>query len=52
MVNCCFAREQKEDVTLLNRAQDLGEEGLRQAKLSYLPVDFLRKDTVRIAPAK
>jgi len=51
MVNCCFARAQKADVTLLNRAQDLGEEGLRQAKLSYLPVDFLRKYTVRVAPA-
>ena len=50
MVNCCFARSQKPAITLLNRAQDLGEEGLRQAKLSYLPTDFLRKYTVRIAP--
>jgi len=50
MVNCCFARSQKADVALLNRAQDLGEEGLRQAKQSYLPVDFLRKYTVRITP--
>ena len=49
-VNCCFARSQEADVTLLNRAQDLGEEGLRQAKLSYLPVDFLRKYNVCIAP--
>ena len=50
MVNCCFAHSQNAKVTLLNRAQDLGEEGLRQAKLSYLPVDFLRKYKVRIAP--
>ena len=28
---------------LLNRAQDLDEEGLRQAKMTYLPTDFLRK---------
>jgi hypothetical protein len=49
-VNRCFARSQKADVTLLNRAQDLGEEGLRQAKQSYLPVDFLRKYTVHITP--
>jgi hypothetical protein len=51
MVNCCFARSRKPDVALLNRAQDLGEEGLRKAKQSYLPVDFLRKYTVRVAPA-
>jgi len=50
MVNHCFARSQKVEVALLNRAQDLGEEGLRHAKLSYLPVDFLRKYKVRITP--
>ena len=49
MVNCCFARSQNTRITLLNRAQDLGEEGLRQAKQGYLPVDFLRKYNVRIA---
>ena len=51
MVNACFARSQASEITLLNRAQDLGEEGLRQAKESYLPVDFLRKYKVRIAAA-
>jgi hypothetical protein len=52
MVNCCFARSQNTNVALLNRAQDLGEEGLRKAKQSYLPVDFVRKYTVRIAPER
>ena len=30
-------------VELVNREQDLGDEGLRQAKMTYRPVDFIRK---------
>lgn len=30
-------------VALVNREQDLGDEGLRQAKMTYRPVDFIRK---------
>lgn len=30
-------------VELVNREQDLGNEGLRQAKMTYRPVDFVRK---------
>ena len=50
-MNSLFASKAGQGYALLNRAQDLDEEGLRQAKLTYLPVDFLRKYTVTVAPA-
>ncbi|MDL2210934.1 DUF2156 domain-containing protein, partial [Desulfovibrio sp. OttesenSCG-928-O18] len=31
-----------------NREQDLDDEGLRKAKESYNPVDYVRKNTVRV----
>jgi hypothetical protein len=35
---------------LLNRAEDMGEPGLRKAKMLYRPVDFQRMYTVRVDP--
>lgn len=42
-MNCEFARHAGEGFKWINRAQDLDEEGLRQAKMTYLPEGFLRK---------
>lgn len=50
-MNCEFARHAGAGLRWINRAQDLDEEGLRQAKMTYLPADFLRKYTVRVLPA-
>ncbi len=52
VINSYFAKESGLETTLVNRAQDLDEEGLRQAKMTYLPVDFLRKYTVTVSPAR
>jgi uncharacterized protein len=49
-MNQAFASHAGEGYAVLNRAQDLDEEGLRQAKMTYSPVDFLRKYTVRVLP--
>ena len=47
-INCLFSRHAGEGFRYLNRAQDLDEEGLRQAKMTYLPADFVRKSRIRI----
>lgn len=47
-INCFFARDNMERFTLINREQDLDDEGLRHAKESYNPVDYVKKHTVRI----
>jgi len=47
LVNREFCREISAEFMYLNREQDLGESGLREAKTSYHPVDMIRKFTVR-----
>jgi hypothetical protein len=47
-VNQMFLESLGEAYTFVNREQDLGDEGLRQAKLSYHPVGFNEKYRVRL----
>ena len=47
LVNREFARLLFNDCRYINREQDLGEPGLRNAKLSYHPVELVRKYRVR-----
>lgn len=42
-INQMFLAYSAKDFNFVNREQDLNDEGLRKAKLSYLPVDFYRK---------
>lgn len=47
-INCEFARHAGNGFKYINRAQDLDEKGLRQAKLTYNPVGFLHKFRIEI----
>jgi len=47
-INQMFLENDPSPCTLVNREQDLGDEGLRKAKLSYNPVDFVRKYQVML----
>lgn len=42
-INYAFAQTLPESVEFVNREQDLGDEGMRQAKLTYRPVGFVEK---------
>ena len=46
-INQQFLVNEFSDVEFVNREEDLGIEGLRKAKLSYHPVKFIEKYTVR-----
>ena len=46
-INQKFLVDEFPDVEFVNREEDLGIEGLRKAKLSYHPVRFAEKYTVR-----
>ena len=43
-----FLAHSAPDFALVNREQDLNDEGLRKAKLSYHPVDFISKYRVSL----
>jgi hypothetical protein len=43
VINQRFVREQWASVPWINREQDLGEENLRKAKLSYQPARLVEK---------
>lgn len=45
-INQMFLENSGIDVPFVNREQDLGDQGLRRAKLSYNPVAFVKKYTV------
>ncbi len=48
-INHAFVNHSACDVALINREQDMGELGLRQAKQTYNPVAFLKKSRLVIA---
>ena len=48
-INQMFLAHSAQQFSLVNREQDLNDEGLRKAKLSYLPVEFLNKYRVTLA---
>jgi hypothetical protein len=47
-INQAFAAGLPESYTYINREQDLGDVGLRQAKMTYRPATFVRKYTGKI----
>jgi hypothetical protein len=48
-INKHFLAAQEDRFTFVNREQDLGDEGLRKAKLSYNPSHFMQKYDVELA---
>jgi len=48
-INMSFASILPDKYTYINREQDLGNEGLRRAKLSYKPYSFVKKFRVKAA---
>jgi hypothetical protein len=49
VINQQFCEKSWSNVPMINREQDLGEPGLRQAKLSYLPDHLVEKFRIRLA---
>jgi len=48
LINQEFCKHEWKDLSYINREQDLGEEGLRKAKLSYHPHHLVNKYTVKL----
>ncbi|GHV13413.1 ABC transporter permease [Fibrobacterales bacterium] len=46
-INQQFARSIPPEFEFINREQDLGDEGLRQAKMTYRPIGFVKTHIVR-----
>lgn len=51
-VNRATARALPETVEYINREQDLGDEGLRQAKMTYRPAAFVQKYWIKKVPGR
>ena len=49
-INQMFLAHSAAQFKFVNREQDLNDEGLRKAKLSYHPVDFISKYRISLAP--
>ncbi|MDR2493655.1 MAG: DUF2156 domain-containing protein [Spirochaetaceae bacterium] len=49
-MNQNFASSLPDHIIHINREQDLGDEGLRQAKMTYRPVGFVKKYSARPQP--
>lgn len=47
-INQIFLSHAPDGYPIVNREQDLGDEGMRKAKLSYNPVDFIKKYHIRL----
>jgi len=48
-INKAFAESLPNFFMFINREQDLGNEGMRQAKMTYRPCDFVKKYTARLS---
>lgn len=46
-INRTFVQQYFNDVRIINREQDLGKEGLRKAKESYKPFEFIKKYIIK-----
>ncbi len=48
MINNEFAKYYGKDILYINREEDVGDEGVRRAKLMYRPIEILKKYIVEV----